>query len=145
MNQGASNELTLTVNEVVPVMVDPEAGVNEKVALVPSRVGEVATNSTSKPLDVTLVICTLPASIVGAEAGIVSVEVVVCVPTVSARVTVPATVPGSMPGRLTLEANAGNCIVSLAVLLSAKVASLYPEGSPTVAELGAKERFSVPP
>jgi hypothetical protein len=59
-------ELTSTLN-VVPLIVKPDAGVKVKAAVSRSRGEELAIISTSKPVDVTLVICTL--EMIGTLAG----------------------------------------------------------------------------
>lgn len=69
---------------------------------------EVATSSTLKPVEVRSVICTLPASMIGAAGAMVTDDdAAVWLPMVSVMPMLPATVPGSNVGKATLVVLAG--------------------------------------
>lgn len=135
-----------TVNELVPEICVPAAAVNVYVALARSRGVDVATSSTSKPVAVTFVICTLFDSMIGAVEAMVMVEAGVCVPTVRLTARAPATVPGSSEGSAKLVTPAGMTKVAVEDLLPLlpimPASPRYPEGSPLSS--GAKETVSEP-
>lgn len=133
---------------LLPEICAPDAAVKVKVAVCNSSVVEVATSSTSKPVEPTGTIETLPASIIGASGSMVTVEAVgVCPATVSVTVRFPATVPGSSVGKGTLVLPAGTVILAVVGLDPKPVANpaspTPPAGNPESVVLNASESVPV--
>ena len=112
------NELTSTLNVVVPLIVVPGAALKAKVAVFKSRGDEFATTSTLNPDEVTSKICTLPGVIIGTDAGTVNDdEAPVCPVTASVNEMLPATVPGAICGKDKEVAFAGSVTLHTVALL----------------------------
>ncbi len=106
--QPVINELTSTLNVLVPLIVVPGEALKVKVAVFKSRGEEFAITSTLNPEDVMSRICTLPAEMTGTEAGTVMDEFApVCPVTVSVNAMLPSTVPGAICGRVSEPVFAG--------------------------------------
>jgi len=112
------NELTSTLNVVVPLIVVPGAALKAKVAVFKSRGDEFATTSTLNPDEVTSKICTLPGVIIGTDAGTAKDDdAPVCPVTASVNEMLPATVPGAICGKDKEVAFAGSVTLHTVALL----------------------------
>jgi hypothetical protein len=112
------NELTSTLNVVVPLIVVPGAALKAKVAVFKSRGDEFATTSTVNPDEVTSINCTPSDSIIGTDNGTVSDDdAPVCPVTASVNEMLPATVPGAICGKDKEVAFAGSVTLHTVALL----------------------------